>query len=101
MSLPLYSTHKSHKKSFKYLVKCKIRILISLHLDSNGLNLLNKSLQTQQKDLMKKIKVLIIGKSNVGKSSFINYITNKKNSLVSKNFIQHAYQRIMNLKIKI
>ena len=32
---------------------------------------------------MKKIKVLIIGKSNVGKSSFINYITNNKSSLVS------------------
>ena len=32
---------------------------------------------------MKKIKVLLIGKSNVGKSSFINYVTNNKNSLVS------------------
>ena len=36
MSLPLYSTHKSHKKSFKYLVKCKIpNTTISLHLHSN------------------------------------------------------------------
>ena len=36
MSLPSYSTHKSHKKSFKYLVKCKIpNTTISLHLDSN------------------------------------------------------------------
>ena len=34
--LPLYSTHKSRKKSFKYLVKCKIpNTNINLHLDSN------------------------------------------------------------------
>ncbi len=36
MPLPSYSTHKSSKKSFKYLVKCKIpNTNISLHLDSN------------------------------------------------------------------
>ena len=36
MPLPSYSTLKSNKKSFKYLVKCKIpNTNISLHLDSN------------------------------------------------------------------
>ena len=32
---------------------------------------------------MKKIKVLIVGKSNVGKSSLINYFSNKHSALVS------------------
>ena len=32
---------------------------------------------------MKKIKILIVGKSNVGKSSLINYLSNKHSALVS------------------
>ena len=32
---------------------------------------------------MKKIKLLILGKSNVGKSSLINFFTNNHNCLVS------------------
>ena len=32
---------------------------------------------------MKKVKVLIVGKSNVGKSSLINYFSNKHSALVS------------------
>ena len=33
---------------------------------------------------MKKVKILIVGKSNVGKSSLINYLTQSHSSLVSK-----------------
>ena len=33
---------------------------------------------------MKKVKVLLVGKSNVGKSSLINYFSNKHSALVSK-----------------
>ena len=78
-------THKSHKKSFKYLVKCKIpNTTISLHLDSNKVKPAEQELALSAlKNLMKKLKYLTIGKSNVGKSSFINYVTNNKNSLVS------------------
>ena len=32
---------------------------------------------------MKKIKVLLLGKSNVGKSSLINYVTDNHSTLVS------------------
>ena len=34
-------------------------------------------------DYMKKVRVLIVGKSNVGKSSLINYFSNKHSALVS------------------
>ena len=84
--LPIYSTHKSSKKSYKYLVEC---LIPSKNIKES---LFTNKVKTAQQKLAQiilnklneeKVRVLILGKSNVGKSSLINCLVKEHNALVS------------------